>query len=61
MSNDNRMAVSGLDTDTREGQLLYAALCMLRSSGPENVREKDVEDIVAELEKLLTFLAGFKM
>ena len=55
------MEIKDLNTESQEGKLLYAAICMLRASGPESVRGQDVRVIISELETAVHALESVKM
>jgi hypothetical protein len=49
------------DSTTKEGKLLYAAICTIISAGPERFKGKDGPEAIAELQKTVDALKNLKM
>ena len=49
------------DVTTKEGRLLYAAICILKSSGPPQIKGKEADEIINTLETSAQALENFKM
>lgn len=49
------------DATSKEGRLLYVAICILESSGPEQLKGKEASEIINILEESAARLENFKM